>query len=196
MKNIQEVSDSYLCSNCGACSVICPKNAINFKWTNIGRLYADVTPDCINCGKCLKVCPSIDEKNIHTRFQDRFIGEIKSVWVGRATDEQIFQNSQSGGVATAILSYLFDEGLIDAALVCKMSFGSLPQVEPYIAKSKQELLETQKSCYTPVPLLTKLAELKDFKSVAVVGIPCHIQGIESLRLNSPDFNNIKLVLVR
>lgn len=191
MKNIRQVSDSYLCSNCGACSAVCHRNAIVFKWTNIGRLYADVTPDCVNCGKCLKVCPSIDEKNIHNRFEDRFVGEIKSVWVGRATDNLIFQNSQSGGATTAILSFLFDEGLIDAALVCKMSFGSLPQVNPFIATSKQELSESQKSCYTPVPLLTKLAELKSYKSVAVVGIPCHIQGIESLMKGSSEYNNIR-----
>ena len=42
MKNIKPVSDSYLCSNCGACYAICPKEAISFEITSIGRHYATV----------------------------------------------------------------------------------------------------------------------------------------------------------
>lgn len=191
MKNIQPISDSYLCSNCGACSTVCPKNAIEYKWSNIGRLSVQVTDDCIDCGKCVKICPSIDENKIHEEFQDRYVGKIESVFIGKTNDKSIFQNAQSGGIATAIISYLFDNRLIDAAIVCRMTFGTTPQVDPIIVETKEQLSDTQKSCYTPVPLLTQVKNIDKYKSVVVVGLPCHIQGIESLMKSSQRYSNIK-----
>lgn len=191
MKNIQAVSDSYLCSNCGACSAICPKDAIIFKWSNIGRLYANVNDQCIDCGLCQKVCPSIDTHNIHDVFPDRFVGDIRKVYVGRTNNIKYFQNAQSGGVATGILEYLFDKQLINAAVVCRMDYDNTPKVNPIIIERKEELYQTQKSCYTPVALLSVLKEVKKYNSVAVVGLPCHIQGIEEIQRSVKSFNNIK-----
>ena len=191
MKNIQSVSDSYLCSNCGACSVICPKKCIKFEWTNIGRLKATIGKECVECGRCLRVCPSLDIIGLHEKFQDHFIGNIISVYHGVANNRVIFENAQSGGVATAILQYLFKNSMIDAAVVCKMEYGDIPVVKPIIVNSIDELNGTQKSFYTPVPLLEKIKEISEYKSVAVVGIPCHIQGITSLIKISSDYKNIK-----
>ena len=41
MNNIQFISDAYMCSNCGACNAICPKGAISFDYTSMGRLFAN-----------------------------------------------------------------------------------------------------------------------------------------------------------
>lgn len=179
-KNIQSVSDSYLCSNCGACIAICPKNAIELHTSGIGRLYAQVNESCIDCGLCKKICPSLDELNLHTQISNRFIGNIENVYVGRTNNEVIFQNAQSGGVATGILSFLFDKSLIDAAILCKIEYGDISKGTPVIVTSQEELAQTQKSCYTPVPLLSVLGDVKKYQSVAVVGLPCHIQGLEAI----------------
>lgn len=190
-KNIQSVSDSFLCSNCGACSAICPKYAIDFKWSKIGRLYACVNDKCVDCGLCQKVCPSLDQPNLHTSFEDRFVGNISAVYIGKTTNEKFFQNAQSGGITTGILAYLFDTNKIEAAVVCKMEYGSTPQVCPIVVTTKEELYDTQKSCYTPVALLTILNQTSRYKSVAIVGLPCHIQGVAGLQKTSNKFNNIK-----
>lgn len=190
MKNIKPVSDSYLCSNCGACYTICPKDAISFHKTSIGRYYAIVNDKCIDCGLCQKVCPSLDLQNLHSMLEDRFVGKIIKAYIGRATNDQIFRNAQSGGVATAIVAYLLDGGLIDAAVVCKMEFDTTPKVIPFVVENVNQLYETQRSCYTPVTLLTALKEVSNKKSVAVVGIPCHIEGITSLMKVSNKFANI------
>ena len=190
MKNIKPVSDSYLCSNCGACYAICPKEAISFEITSIGRHYATVNDKCVDCGLCQKVCPSLDLQNLHSMFEDRYIGQIIKTYIGRATNDKIFRNAQSGGVATAIVAYLLDEGLVDAAVVCKMEFGSTPKVVPFVVENVNQLYDTQRSCYTPVTLLTALTELSNKNSVAIVGIPCHIEGITSLMKVSNKFANI------
>lgn len=183
-KSIKRVSDSYLCSNCGACKVVCPKEAIEFRTTNIGRVYAQVNENCINCGQCQNVCPSLAQiKTDCNSIIDPFIGKINSVYVGRAINSQIFQNSQSGGVCTAILNYLFDSKKIDAALVCCMEFGEpVPEVKSIVVTSSEELSNTQKSCYTPVELLSILKQsISQYFSVAIVGIGCHIEGISAIQ---------------
>lgn len=188
--NIQSVSDGYLCSACGACSAICPKNAVDFNITNIGRLYAKVNESCIDCGLCTKVCPSLNEPMGYDR-DSRFEGDIKKVFVGKSNDEKIFQNAQSGGVATGVLAYLFERSLIDAAVVCQMKVGKTPKVESVIIESKDSLAETQKSCYTPVSLLISLQKTSKYKSVAIVGLPCHLEGVRLLQSQSHLFTNIK-----
>ncbi|MCQ2326414.1 MAG: Coenzyme F420 hydrogenase/dehydrogenase, beta subunit C-terminal domain [Bacteroidales bacterium] len=191
MKNIQLISDNYLCSACGACASICGKDAISFKWSNIGRKYASVNQEkCVNCGLCEKVCPSIDHYKLQTRFADPFIGEIGKVYVAHAQDKNIYDNAQSGGVCTAILMYLFDQRLIESAVVCRMTSDSKPRVEGVLVTNSKDLFSCQKSCYTPVDILSALKQTEHLKSIAVVGIPCQIQGVTNLQLTSKRFNNI------
>ena len=195
MRNIQSVTDSYLCSNCGACSAICGKDAISFKYSNIGRMYAEVnSAKCVDCGLCMKVCPSLDHYNLRDKYEDRFIGEAKSVYVGKSLNSEYFKNGQSGGLAATILSYLFEIGVIDAAIVCRMEYGSIPEVKAVVITSKNEILSCQKSCYTPVALLSALKLAKNREALAIVGLPCHIQGVEALKLTSKKINNIKYTI--
>lgn len=190
MRNIQSVSDNYMCSSCGACKAVCAKSAISFKYTSIGRKYAFVNGECTDCGMCLKVCPSIDYYNLYDTYEDRLLGEIQQLSIGRATDTYIYENSQSGGVATMLLKYLFEKGLIDGALVCKMTVSENPEAQGYIAYSIADLLDSQKSCYTPVDLLSELRNIRHLKSLAVVGLPCHIEGVCNLIRILKKMNNI------
>ncbi len=190
-KNIQQVSDAYLCSACGACNAICKRDAIDYAYTNIGRMYAVVNKNCVNCGLCQKACPSIDTYRLASGIEDRYVGEIRNVYIGRSTNIAIYQNAQSGGVCTALLSHLFEKGKIDGAVVCRMDYGFPPTVKGVVVTSASELLETQKSCYTPVDLLSALKICGSFKSLAVVGLPCHMEAMENMMRTSHQFPNIK-----
>lgn len=193
MNNIIPVSDALMCSACGACKAICPKDAIVFKYSSIGRKYATVNTSCINCGLCVKVCPSLKkEYNSDANNQnDKYIGNILTVMTGKALNEKIFSNAQSGGLCTAILTYLFQTNKIDAAIVCKMSFGKVPIVSATVVTHVEQLKECQKSCYTPVDILSALKETRQYTSIAVVGLPCHIQGSITLTQISNKYKNIK-----
>lgn len=192
MNNIQKVSDAYMCSNCGACKGICPKDAIDFKWSSMGRMSAQVSDKCIDCGICTKVCPSLN--NAAACLEDQYVGNIESLYTGRAVNDRIFCNAQSGGAVTAVLSYLFKNKKIDCAVVCKMTAGDTPVVQSAIITDVRDLAQTQKSCYTPVDMLSILKYTRDYESVAFVGLPCHIQGLTLLQQSSKRYHNIKYKL--
>lgn len=189
--NISTVSDNHLCSNCGACIAVCPVNAISMGKTRIGRMFAEVNSSCIECGRCLKVCPSRSVEQITGEVsEESLLGEIQSILIGRSTRTDIFERAQSGGVVTSVLTYLFESGKIDGALLVRMTPSFSPSGEAVIVTSSSELNDTQKSCYTPVALLGALKSASSFFSLAVVGLPCHIRGAVSLAHNLKCLNNI------
>lgn len=187
---IKVVSETAECCSCGACNSICPKDAIIIKSTNIGRKYADVNDNCIDCGLCVKVCPVLNVSN-QQNFQDIYVGNIHSCYVGKSLDECIYVNSQSGGMCTTVLKYLFDKRLIDAAVVTYMDEGSVPHVHGQIVTSVEELYNSQKSCYTMVDVLSVLNDTFQYKSIAVVGLPCQIHAVNELSKASKRYSNIK-----
>ncbi|MEL5892866.1 Coenzyme F420 hydrogenase/dehydrogenase, beta subunit C-terminal domain [Bacteroides sp. GD17] len=192
MNNIQIVSNALLCSNCGACKAICPRESISFKFSSLGRMYASVSETCVDCGLCTKVCPSLDYYGLHAIFSDRYIGAIKKVYVGKTTNDIFYKNAQSGGVCTTLLEHLFESGAIDCAVLCRMSYGrNIPIVESVVVNKKEQLLDCQKSCYAPVDILSVLKAVKDKSKVAIVGLPCHIQGLEALMRTSNKYSIVK-----
>lgn len=170
--NISVISKIKMCSSCGACASVCPKKSISFKESSIGRVYAEADSSCINCGLCLNVCPSY---TCDYDFESFFRLEKYKIIVGKANNRNIHLNGQSGGAVTAILSYLFETRQIDAALVCKPDKGG--RGIPYIATNSSQLIQCQKSIYTPIPLLTQLESLLAYNSVAIVGLPCHLSAM-------------------
>jgi len=193
-KNIDIVVSNQLCSGCGTCSVVCPEGCITMEKTNIGRLYAKIDTDqCTHCGLCYENCPSIDNKNILIKDQkDPFTGEIKNVYTAKSLNKDYFNNSQSGGLVTTLLDFLFETKQIDVAIVCINTFGkTTSEINYKIISKKEDLPASQKSCYTPIDMVSALKDTANFKAIAFVGLPCHIQGITELQNNFKKYQNIK-----
>lgn len=97
MNNIQHISDELMCSTCGACAAVCPRDAISYEITTAGRIYASVNKECIDCGLCSKVCPS--EHKGEQQMQGKYNkGHVEAVVVSRSTNRTYYDNAQSGGV--------------------------------------------------------------------------------------------------
>jgi coenzyme F420 hydrogenase subunit beta len=195
--DITFVTDNNLCFSCGACN-ICPVNAISFVHTNSGRLHPYINYDiCLpNCSLCYKVCPGLDaeDKLLRDLEFDPFEGRYINAYLGRTTNENIYKNAQSGGMVTEVLSFLFDNQLINYAFVTQMDFSTQPKPTVFCAKSIDELYSSQKSLYVPIDLLSGLKKLKQIEgNIAIVGLPCHIQGILLLsqKLSAKSYSKIK-----
>jgi coenzyme F420 hydrogenase subunit beta len=161
---IKEIVDEGLCTGCGTCSGICPNSAIKIV-INAERVYVPelVNDKCNKCGICFNSCPGkyFDFDNFNLGIfgkkpENILLGNFINCYLAHATDREIRYNSASGGLVT-----------------------------PFIARTKEEILEASKSKYCPVPAnvaLKEILESKEGEGFAIVGLPCHIQGIRKAEM--------------
>ncbi|RXJ87169.1 Coenzyme F420 hydrogenase/dehydrogenase, beta subunit C-terminal domain [Arcobacter sp. CECT 8985] len=200
-RDITEVVDNYLCHSCGSCFSSCGHDCISYETTTMGYLFPKIDYNsCTNCGLCFDVCPgdhfSIKLKE-KTKEIDPFIGNIKTTYVGYSNDKEIYNNSQSGGITTEILRYLLDNDIVSAAVVTVMN-EEMSASKAKIITSSKELKLSQKSKYLPTNLNSLVPELLKIKGkIAVVGLSCHIQGLENLKKIKRKLNDklIKIGLI-
>ena len=183
MNNINEIKASHLCYGCGTCNVVCGHQAITMQYDNIGRLLPIIDESkCTNCGLCYNHCPSLDLKRIQLPdTEDKYIGHVENVYIGKATDERIYKNSQSGGLVTATLKYLFESGKIDAAIMCRVEDAIEYTPRAVVITDPEDLYACQKSSYVPIDIVSAMKQVDQYQSIAVVGTGCHIQGIRALQ---------------
>lgn len=200
MNTVIKIINNNLCSGCGTCNTVCPKSAISMIFNSIGQLLPNInSKTCIKCELCYDSCPSLDlKRNNPVLFRNglNLYGNILNSYIGKALDDIIYQNSQSGGVSTAILTYLFDSKFIDAAVVCSVEYSVEYQSNAIIVTNKQELLKCQKSSYSPVDMVSALKKTSSYDSVAFVGTGCHIQGVRTLQSigKGKKYANIKYLI--
>jgi len=184
MPTVGDVTQNHLCHSCGACAAACPTGAISFQETVGGLLLPSVDPErCTECGLCFKICPGkgFAPSVAESLPSDPFVGEIKGCFIGRATERAIYENAQSGGVATALLCYGLQKGEFEGVLVTEMKWGTPPRPSAYLATTIDEVVRAQKSKYAPVAALSALRKVRNVNGpIAVVGLPCQIHGLRSL----------------
>lgn len=186
---IFEVVKDDLCTGCGTCIALCPNDALELSINEEKGIYSPELNEvkCNQCGICYKVCPghNVDFKALNREIfgrevKDILIGNYINCYVGHANDYDIRYNSASGGLITALLIFALEEGLITGALVTRMKKDKPLEPEPFIARTKEEIIEASKSKYCPVPAniaLREIIEASDGEYFAVVGLPCHIHGL-------------------
>jgi len=186
---ISQVVKDNLCTGCGTCYAMCPKEAISMKINERKGIYEPVIDEskCNNCGICYEVCPghAVDFEQLNLEIfgkepEDILIGNYLNCYIGYSTDYDIRYNSSSGGLVTQLLIFALEEGIIDGALVTRMKKDKPLEPEPFIARTREEVIEASKTKYCPVPAnvaLRKVLEANEKERFAVVGLPCHIHGV-------------------
>jgi coenzyme F420 hydrogenase subunit beta len=149
---------------------------------------------CVNCGSCAEVCPvcnyeSISLLSLRGKIQlSGFNGD--RAYMGYSLDDDIRFNASSGGLVTSLLILALEEKLVDGVLVTAVSSANPLRPMPFIAKSKADLLLAIGSKYCPVPLNEAVKIINNSKGrFAVVGLPCHINGLKKLEEKIPDLKN-------
>ena len=153
-KTIAQVVKDELCTGCGTCIALCPKEAIKLTLNEKKGIYVPALNEeqCDNCGICFEVCPGheVDFKSLNLEIfgkepGDVLIGNYLNCYIGHATDYDIRYNSASGGLVTQLLIFALDEGVIDGALVTRMKEDNPLEPEPFIARTKEAIIEASKS---------------------------------------------------
>ncbi len=168
-----------LCSGCGACSAVCPEDVISVDE------FPRLTGKCTNCGYCLQACPRsfIDRKEYEEKLfgsiSEDILGSYIFIKAAKSKNKEILKNAQDGGFVTAMLSYMFEKGMIDGAIVAGSDEENRPQ--PIIAKSLDDIYKSGGTKYANSPNLALLKKAKEENlKIALVGLPCQIEGFRKL----------------
>lgn len=186
---VDSVLDSGLCCGCGTCAGICPQNAIEMVVDHNKGIYIPIVDvkKCRECDLCYEVCPghAVNFKELNRDLfgkspSDVLLGNYEKCYIGHAVDDDMRFKASSGGIVTGLLAFALEQGIIDGAVVTRMSKERVLEPEPFIARTKEDLVEASKSKYCPVPvnvILKDILKSKDDERFAVVGLPCHIHGV-------------------
>jgi len=195
---IEEVQKPGLCHRCGGCVTFC--SAVNYGALELDDngqpRYKDVT-SCIECGICHAICPEIDELTDETRQNVGWkppIGRILELTIARTTDQKVFRQATDGGVVTGLILKLFDDGLIDGAIVTRPA-GPFRR-EPHLALTREEIINAagfffdtshgmrnysdKYLTYSTIEAFGAVIK-KGVKRLAFVGTPCQIEAVRRMQ---------------
>ena len=124
-----------------------------------------------------------------------YTGPYENISIGHSTEPEVRLNAGSGGILSAILIYLLDKKMIDGAIVTRMSAVKPWLTEPFIARTREEILEAAQSKYIITSVNEILSESQHFKgSLAFVGLPGQVQSIRKLqKAGDPAIANIRYI---
>jgi len=175
------------CVGCGTCVVVCPLNCLE---------YAEEKPtlikECKVCGICPQTCPQYEwslskAENLvfgRERKNEEEFGVHRRLVMAQAKDDKIMKVCQDGGVATALLVFGLENGLVDGAIVAGISREKPFHPIPKLATTPEEILECAGTKYSYSPNILALAEgVKQKKtSMAFVGTPCQIRALRKIQM--------------
>lgn len=162
------------CCGCTACEYICPTNAIKMVLDEEGFLYPKIDQElCIDCGKCRKSCAFQNGFNKNSNL------DIPEVYGIKHIDDDVRNNSSSGGAFTGVSDYIFSK----KGIVCGVGFNEKMEVIHKFANNKYERNLLRGSKYVQSELKDIFPEIKkmllDNREVLFSGTPCQVVGLKN-----------------
>lgn len=174
------------CTGCGACSNICPSQAIKIEYDDQGFLFPNIdNKKCIHCKKCEKVCPVIVPLVNRNLKQPRVYACWNKNYLAR-------KSSTSGGIFSAISENFFKKnGIVLSSRINNTNLEPeyIKVYEPsqlsYVRGSKYIQSKT-KDIYLQIIQL-----IDNNQKIFFIGCPCQVAALYSfLRLAEKDTSNI------
>ena len=180
------VIEPHLCTRCGCCAAVCPEACIILDT----HVHAERGEGCTRCGLCEQICPGhgIDlEASGATLFDKthyhKGIGHFIGTYTAYSTEERIRKAGTAGGVVTAVLEALMEDGTIDGALVVTFDPHHPWTTRYVLATSTKEIEQSAQTKYQLTPIDFPLHKIPQQK-IAVVGVPCLIHGMRDIQETS------------
>jgi coenzyme F420 hydrogenase subunit beta len=191
-----EVVTSGLCTGCAFCVVVCPYDVLGYDDSK-GRYRpfhvaefggeSDCTHGQKGCTLCTRACPRFRawEPEVDSfmfgrqRTEEEVFGVADEVLLARATDDELNESGQDGGVVSALLIWALEHDVIDAALVSYLEGdGSTWKAVPAVARTRAEVVAAAGSRYTysANPIAYADAVEQGAERLALVGMGCQTSG--------------------
>lgn len=187
---MDEIVHSGKCIGCASCITICPVDVFDY----VDEMPVDMRTDaCVQCVLCAEVCPVLrpPDKDIDVQVQYRApaIDEGYAPYsygvYARSTRPDILEHAQDGGMVSTLLIHGLESGTLQGAVLGDVMPDNRQIGRHKLALNEAEVLSCAASRYTYSPNTLALVEAmrRDVKPVAVVGVPCQIDGVR-LQQNS------------
>lgn len=209
-----EVVETNLCTGCAACVMACPRDVLDYDHSEsyhpfnveLSTAFDDCSHGQRGCDICTRACPRFRDWEVESdqalferpRQADEVAGIDRGVYLVRAAEPEVLERGQDGGLVSALLIWGLETGRIEGALTSRLSTTRLWDCEPFLATTRDEVLEAAGSRYTYAanPLAMKDAEQRGLKRLALVGMSCQasINGTLAARRLNKYARRIELVI--
>lgn len=167
-----QLAQHNLCTGCGACSFICPKECIKMIENNIGVIYPVIDPtDCIECKSCQKVCPVITPIKYN---------RPKKAFAAWSNDKEERRTSASGGIAAELYKMALKDGYKIIGAVQQTDFSVKLEISDEVTSIEKfkNSKYVKSTCYDIYDKVRK--ELKTGNKVLCICLPCQVGALRSL----------------
>jgi len=175
------------CVGCGTCVVVCPFGCLEY-----AKGAPRIVKECKVCGICAQTCPTFEWPQLKAenfvfgreRKGEEEFGIYRRLAVAKAKAGKILKVCQDGGIATALLLFALENGLIDGAIVAGINREKPFHPAPKLAITSKEILECAGTKYSYSPNILALTEAIQQKktNIAFVGTPCQIHAIRRMQM--------------
>lgn len=204
----EEVINQDKCIGCAACVTICPVDVFDYE----NEKPIDTRHSaCVYCELCVDVCPVLrpTDKDLGEQIGllepqlDSGFGPYGYGCYARATDKALLEDGQDGGVCSALLIHGMRNGTLKGVVAGEEHSDNPQMGSSMLQTSEEEIKKGARSRYTYQPNTVALVEAmkKNVSPLAVVGVPCQVDGVRqqqhsSIRLDVANWyrDNISLVI--
>lgn len=158
------------CNGCSCCAQKCPQQCISMLTDIEGFIYPQIDKDrCINCNLCEITCPNIHPLDTIS---------LQQHYAVKHKDTLIQSKSSSGGVFSAIATYVIQQG----GIVFGVKFENDWTAHHHYTQTLKGIEEFYGSKYiqssTDYSYIETERFLKENKLVLYTGTPCQIAGLK------------------
>ncbi len=205
---MREIVDTGKCIGCASCLTICPVDVFDYEDE---RPVDTRTEACVYCVLCAEVCPVLRpvDKDLPRMLDfrdpqiDEGYGTYSYAMYTRSTDSEILERGQDGGMVSTLMIHGLETGTLGGAVLGDVLPDNNQIGKHTLAMTRPEVLACAASRYTYSANTIALQEAmrRDIKPLAVVGVPCQVDGVRlqqnsSIRLEMANWyrDNISLVV--
>ena len=179
-----EICSREVCTGCGACANICPKQCISWVKDDLDTIYPAIDGSvCIHCEACRRACPN------NTELVYRTPKRTFATW---SLDPENRRTSASGGIASEFYRYAIRrEGFTcGAELTLDKGVNYIP------VESEEDILRVKNSKYVFSHTNDIYKQVKQAlvtgRFVYFVGLPCQVAGLKTFLGKLSDSDNLLL----
>lgn len=203
-REIKNIVNNGNCMSCGLCAVDLTtgkkSDKIEIKYSEVHDYFVpfidkeDDTPITPCPGQDLNLV-ELTQKKFKKEPANYLLGQFEKLRISYSSNKDVRKNAASGGIITTSLSYLFKKELIDIAYV--LDPGSTPYDSKGIVIDKSfDLSKLHGSTYHPTNFGVSIPDLiQSEKRFAFVGLPCHIEMLETLKQVNPQVKKNHIISI-